>query len=51
MQFITSVFAVPVVTAFLASLATNMRSYASVLWESDVGVVAPFSDVIEPHGQ
>ena len=35
------------VTASLASLGTHMRSFVSVWWESDVGVVAPFSDVME----
>uniref|UniRef100_A0A7S1B0T2 ABC transporter domain-containing protein n=1 Tax=Noctiluca scintillans TaxID=2966 RepID=A0A7S1B0T2_NOCSC len=33
--------------ASLASMATNMRSFDSELWKSGVGLVAPFSDVIE----
>ena len=31
----------------LATLATSVRSFASVLWESGVGLAAPFFDVIE----
>ena len=47
MQFIITAVPVPVNIAFLASLASNTRSFASVFTESHVGLVAPFSDVIE----
>ena len=46
-QFIIRVVAIPVNIASQACLALNMRSFASVLWASDVGLVATFSDEIE----
>ena len=46
-QFVIRVVAVPVNMASLASVAKNMSSFASVFWESDVGLVAPVSDMVE----